>query len=289
MGNKINTNPVLVAKVLVLLQEPTIYEQFANTEYEGDLDAQWDTVKVQNFPIVNWNNVTSWTNAQDRAGNTISVTDWELGISEIKVDEVANINLKIKDIEKALSNLNLESGLQMAVVKWNRRLRSHTVRDALIAGAGLTVGSATTVATKENVLETFIYKATEALDEDYVEDDGRVLVARTDFLTLIKASDTFDATNIWAQMRKSGVVWEVDWYFVFKDNTLPAWVSIAFKNKAVHYIKKYLKIRIAGVESNHEGNWSNLIGEMVHKAKILEPNAKRVCKILYSFASAPVS
>jgi len=226
-GNVIHTNAVLVAKVLVLLQEPTIYEQFANTEFEWELSTQWDTVKVQNFPIVNWNNVTSWTNAQDRAGNTISVTDWELGISEIKVDMVANINLKIKDIEKALSNLNLESGLQMAVVKWNRRLRSHTVRDALIAGAGLTVGSPSTVATKENVLETFIYKATEALDEDYVEDEGRVLISRTDFLTLVKASDTFDATSIGAQMRKSWVVGEIDGYFAVKDNTLPAGVALA--------------------------------------------------------------
>jgi hypothetical protein len=33
------------------------------------------------------------------------------------VDQVATINLKIKSIEKVLSNLNLEAGLRLAVVQ----------------------------------------------------------------------------------------------------------------------------------------------------------------------------
>jgi hypothetical protein len=67
MANVINTVPVLVARTLALLEEPTIYEQFANTEYEGDLKNSGDTVKVQNFPIVEWNDVTAGTKAQDKA------------------------------------------------------------------------------------------------------------------------------------------------------------------------------------------------------------------------------
>jgi hypothetical protein len=40
MGNTIITSPVLVARTLLLLQEPTLFEIFANTEYEGDLANQ---------------------------------------------------------------------------------------------------------------------------------------------------------------------------------------------------------------------------------------------------------
>jgi hypothetical protein len=69
---------------------------------------------------------------------------------------------------------------------------------------------------------------------------------------------------------------------VFKDNTLPVGTALAFKTKAVHFIKKFNDIRVAGKDSNHEGNWDNIIGEMVYKAEVLPPNAPRICKILYT-------
>ena len=135
MPNTINKEAVLSARLAVLLQEPTLWEDMANTDYQGEIDEQGDTVKVQNFPIVEWD-VQSGVDAQEKGGEDIGVTNWALGKSSLTVDQVAHINLKIKDIEKEISNLNLEKGLLVATAQGSKRARSRFIRDLAVSKAG---------------------------------------------------------------------------------------------------------------------------------------------------------
>jgi hypothetical protein len=41
-------------------------------------------------------------------------------------------------------------------------------------------------------MDAFVDKAVEELDNDYVEEEGRVLVCRTDFYNLIKENSSWD-------------------------------------------------------------------------------------------------
>lgn len=285
MWNVINSAEVLSARIAYLLEEPTAFEEFANTEYEWELAEQGDQVTVQNFPVVEWNVVTWTDSVQKKAWEDIPEKDWALGKSKIIVKEVANINLKIKNIEKAISNLNLEQWLEYATAQWNRRVRSRYIRDLALAKAKNQVG---TSAAKITVTETNVFKTIMSvgvkIDNENAPSMWRALFASPDLCAIMTDSRSFDNTNISEVMRKEGYVWRFAGFTIIKDTTLPAGVAVAMDKNSVHFIKKLTEMKFVWSEHNNKNFSGNLLGEMVYGGDVLELNKWRICKLHYEVA-----
>ena len=285
MANTINIENVLSARVAYLLEEPTAFEEYANTTYQWELNEQWDTVTVQNFPQIDWD-IKTWTaKVQTKAWENISVKDWALGRSEIKVDQVANINIKIKDIEKALSNLDLESWLAKSIARWAKRVKSNFIRDLAIENAGNSVWDDTTpiTVTNTNVFKTVMDMGVK-IDNENAPGEWRALFASPDLCALMVQSPSFDATSITAEMRKRGFIWEYGWFMIIKDTTLPLGVAVAMDKNSVHFISKLTWIKHVGWETNNEGFFWNILGEIVYGGNVLGLNKGRICTLYYTVA-----
>lgn len=283
MANTINKETQLSARLLVLLQEPTLWEVMANTSYQWELKEQWDTVKVQNFPLIEWDS-NNW-DIQALWGENITVKDWALGKSDIKVDQIWTINIKIKDIEKELSNLNLESGLLQSIHNWKKRLVSRFIQKITIDSAWFEVWtSASKIAlTKDNILDV-LGKMAAKLDDNNVPAEQRYLFIKPELTYLIVNARGFDWTSVSAEMRKKGVVWEILWFTVVKDSTMPANKACACDKNSVHYISKFDKVKVVWDENNRDWFWSNILWELIYWGKVLTENKKRICVLHYELS-----
>lgn len=281
--NGINKEAQLSARVAVLLQEPTPWEDMANTDYQWEISESWDTVRVQNFPTIEWN-VISW-DVQEEGWENIPVTDWSLGKSSITVNKVANINLKIKDIEKELSNLNIEKGLLFSLSQGNKRVRSRYIRDLAIAWAWSELG---TSASKITVTDATVLKVVMdmgvKLDNLSVPADSRFLFAKPDLCALAVQSKAFDGTNITAEMRKAWYIGEFGWFKFIKDSTITDDLAVACDKNSVHFLKKLSGLKAVDWKYNGNAFATNLLGEMIFGGWVLSQNANRICKLNYEIA-----
>ena len=284
MGNTINKSVLLTARVLTLLQEPTAWEMMANREYEWELKAQGDTVRVQTFPKIEWNSQT-WVVAETKGWESISVTDWELGKEDLKIDRLSTINIKIKDIEKAISNLNLETGLLKSISDGKKRNVSKFIQKTAINGAWLEVWDAANKkqVTDDNVLKV-IWTVKAKLDQENVPHENRYLYIKPDLEVLIVSAKWFNGTAFWADMLVKWFIGTLLWFNIVKDTTLPDWIAIACDKNSVHYVSKYDKVKVVDGSTNNEGFWDNILGELIDWCKVFDVNKKRICKLHYEVA-----
>lgn len=280
MANTINKSVLLTARVLTLLQEPTAWEMMANKEFEGELNEYGDTVRVQTFPKLEWNSKI-WE-IEAIGWEEISTTDWELWKEDLKIDRLSTINIKIKDIEKAVSNLSLESWLLRAIWDAKKRNVSKFIQKTVLDAAGLEVwtSSAKKQITDENVLK-IIWNMKAKLDQENVPNNDRYLYIRPDLEVTIVWAKWFNATVFGADMLVKWFIWKILWFNVVIDSTLTEWLAVACDKDSVHYVSKYDKVKVVDSKTNNQGFWDNILWELIDGCKVFDANKKRICKLHY--------
>lgn len=100
--NTIIVKAMLMKETVRLLDKKLVIAQRANRAFEGELKKQGDTVSVQTFPNIAF--ATGGT-----AGDDITASNFTITSEDLVVDQVAQVNVVIKDWEELRSNLDLQS------------------------------------------------------------------------------------------------------------------------------------------------------------------------------------
>jgi hypothetical protein len=102
MANTIVLKDMLMKETNKLLDKELTMVQFCNRAYTGELKKQGDTVTVQTFP-----RITITTGGT--AGNDITSQNFIITGEDLVINQVAQANAEIKDVEELRSNLDLQS------------------------------------------------------------------------------------------------------------------------------------------------------------------------------------
>lgn len=218
----------------------TVLAAISNTDYEGEIKNQGDTIKVRTKPTI--------TIKDYRADGDLEVERPVGSVLDFTIDQGKYFNLILDDVMEIQSDLNLMSiwaddaseqfkitvdtavllGLLNGADVKNRGTTAGKITSAINlgqTGSPLAIQATEPVATFTNVsVLDSILRLGQALDEQNIPETGRWLVVPTWFATLIKRSPLSQAylSGDSVSMLRNGRLGMIDRFTLYSSNLLPA-------------------------------------------------------------------
>lgn len=188
-------------KLVQKFYEATVFNEIANTDYEGEIKDMGDEVMIRTVPSITISNYTK--------GMTLSYEQPESANVSLKIDKGKYFAFEVKDIDKWQSDLNLmnawstDASEQMQIKIDSDVLAAipalaHADNAGATAGkvsGNINLGNNTTplAVTKTNILDVLVDFGT-ILDEQSVPASNRWVVMPAKMCGLVKKSDLRDAS-----------------------------------------------------------------------------------------------
>lgn len=237
-----NTNPAYSGsfiptlwsgKLLAKFYQNTMMSEIFNTDYEGELKNQGDTIRIRLAPSINISNYTAGMNLNYEVPTPI--------FQDMQVNQGKYFGVQVNDVLAQQADMNLmnmfteDAAKQLKISIENEVFFNNFVTegpDAANEGgtagaisASYDLGTDTTVisqGTPENVLNT-ILRMSSVLDEQNVPEDGRWLVMSPFDRHLLMQSSLAQAyfSGDQASTIRTGKVGMIDRFTVYVSNLLP--------------------------------------------------------------------
>lgn len=215
------------AQLLISLKKSLVYGQggVVNRDYEGEIRAYGDTVKINSIGAVTVGDYARNTNLSDPE----TLTD---ATRTLVIDRSKFFNFQIDDLDKAQQNPKV---MQQAMVEAAYALRN--AADSYVAGlytgvqAGNTIGSdgSPKVPTKADAYEYLVDLGT-VLDENNVPEQGRWVIVPPWYHGLMLKDDRFiHSTAQGDAVIQNGVIGQAAGFTVLTSNNVPNTTGTKYK------------------------------------------------------------
>ena len=277
MANTIILRENLRDKIALFRDQAFVVLPFFNREFEGELSKAGDTVLVEVFPDTAW---TEKTIAD--SGEVVALTDFAVTTEEFKVEKVAQIGHKIKNLEKIRSNLNLQSELAKRIGYNQARLfDTYAVNQAIAGVWAANALTPWTVLTKANIYNHFLL-ATTRLQEENIDPLMTTVASFVEpaYAAILKQSDMFDATDGGLDMRKRGYIGMVDGVRIYVTNSMIGKnLTLFMQDNSAHFVDQLNEFDIEKIVG---ATAYSMTGEVVYDAKVMESNELRLATVTYT-------
>lgn len=253
------------ARLLANLQASHVYAHVLNHDYEGDIKAMGDRVKINSIGNVT---IAKYT------GEDIHPAEDLLGSAkELVIDQANYFNFQVDDIDQAQTSPRvMDAGMAQA---------GHDLSDAFdreiaktYVDAGHTMGSDATplVLTKDNIYDTIV-DAGVKLDEGNASKTDRFIVVPAFVHGLLQKSSAFVSAN--NEIVQNGYVGKVAGFSVYVSNNVPhkdgkAYKMIAGTKQAIAVAEQILEVEAYRPELR----FSDAVkGLHVFGLKVIQPKA----------------
>ena len=204
----------LQKETIRLKDKKTIIKQAANTQYEGEVKQQGDTVRVQTFPDI-------FGNVGGTAGGAISTPAFAIKSETLTTDQVYQNGSQIADIEEVQSNLSLISKVA------NRfAYASANQEDQYVASFFSDAPTANKIANQSpltlsssNTYSDCVTQLTKALSENNAT--GGYFFGSPAFTRRLKLEGILDSSDRGLDIRLNGVMGRIDGFQYMETNNLP--------------------------------------------------------------------
>lgn len=238
-----NTNPAYAGsfiptlwsgKLLAKFYANTMLSEVTNTDYEGELKNQGDTIRIRLAPSITISNYT--------VGAGLGTAEVPTPIfQDMQIDKGMSFNVQVNDVLVQQSDMNLmnmfteDAAKQLKIAIENEVFfNSFVTEGPAAANEGATAGRISAAynlgtdiapvdqATPENVLKAILRMST-VLDEQNVPEDGRFLVISPFDRHLLMQSNIAQAyfTGDAQSTIRSGKIGQLDRFTVYVSNLLP--------------------------------------------------------------------
>ena len=217
--------------MVVKFYDYTCLTKITNTDYEGEIRKQGDTVIIRSIPDI--------TIEDHNIGDKITYTRPSSPSITMLIDKGKRMAIELDDVIKVQTDLPLlnkwtdDGSMQMKISIETSFFNDSTVYAGMAAtNTGLTAGrvsasynigttAAPVTLTKDNILDYSVDTGS-VLDEQNIPEVGRWLVLPTWAIGMIKKSDIKDAslTNDSVSVLRNGRIGTVDRFEVFSSNLL---------------------------------------------------------------------
>lgn len=191
-------------KLLKTFDENAVMAGLVNRDYEGDIQAAGDTVKVRTYGDVTINNYT-----RDMSISFQSLTD---PMQEMNIDQQKYFAFKVDDLDKAQADMNiLEGYTSRAAIGIRNVIDSHLLAHHGDVDSGNVIGTdGSPISLTSSNIYGYIADLGELLDSSNIPSDERNLVITPAVKTLLLKSEEFTrATGLGDQVIQNGYIGNV--------------------------------------------------------------------------------
>lgn len=274
MANTIIVPEIFAKEVIRNRDQKNVFFNYVNSAFTWELKQQWDTVHVQTLPTLSF---TTWGTAWD----AISATNFTITEETLVIDQVAQLAVKLKDIEMTQSNLSLEQKVAERFAEAEARLLDTIIRDQVLVTQVWDIPAANLLysgSPKSDVSKTTIFGYIEemrvALANQNVTDNLVLFVSPLNASYLLQ-SGVLDNTDMWLQIRQKGYIGMISWVKVVQTTALStAKEMIMMQDGAINCV---VQLNQYDVRQWTDGFYENLLAEIIYGKKIFAENAKAIC------------
>lgn len=234
-------------KLIEKFYKATVFSAIANTDYEGEIKNQGDTVKIRTRPTI--------TIADYEANMDLAIQRPSSNLVELQIDKAKYFNLALDDVMDIQSDIQLmdvwaedateqmKISIDSEVLDYlstttdissaNRGLAAGAISGDLrlgdvgtpqfIAKAAESTGTGVSDSTSQSVID-FLVNLGQVLDEQNLPESGRYVVIPAWMAAQIKKSELKDASlaGDGTSMLRNGRLGMVDRFTLYLSNNLPA-------------------------------------------------------------------
>lgn len=265
--------PTLFSKEVIRNRDiKNVFYKYTNSDYTGELRQAGDTVSVQTLPTLSF---TSGT-----AGAAITPTDFTITEENLVIDTVKQLSVRITAKEKVQSNLELTMAVASRFAEAEARLFDEAVRDQILVTqvadipAANKLNSGAPITLTPALAYTTILNLSEALDNQNVEESGRIAFVSPNFANNLMQSGFLDASDTGLNTRFKGYVGMVNGVKIVKTNALSASKEVIMMQEGA--VNMVVQLNNYDVRKGTDGFYENLIAEVIYGLKIFGENAKAI-------------
>jgi len=274
-------------KLVEKFYDATVFGEIANTDYEGEIKNQGDTVVIRTIPSI--------IISDYQVGQTLSVQSPESPSLDLLIDRAKYFNVICDEIDKHQSDLGLmdiwsqDASEQLKIVIDADVLSTipadvHASNQGVIAGridGAINLGAvgAPIQLTKLNIIDKIVEMG-QVMDEQNIPATGRWLIMPAWACTLIKSSDLKDASlsGDGVSMQRNGKIGMIDRFTIYMSNQVQTVVDGAnkvFQIMAGHKVGLTFAAQMTKMESlRAESTFGDLVrGLTVYGFKVIKPDA----------------
>lgn len=225
---------IWAGKLLEKFYDASVVPQISNTDYEGLISAQGDTVNIRTVPNVTIRNYS--------AGQPLQVERPDSPMVTLNIDQGRYFNLVLDDVMEIQSDINLmntwsSDASEQLKINIDTYVLANVAVDVAAVNKGATAGrlsanlnlgatGAAVQLTKANIIDKLLEMG-QVLDEQNVPETGRWVVMPAWAIRLLKSSDIKDAslTGDGASPLRNGRVGMIDRLTLYSSNLLPRYVD----------------------------------------------------------------
>ncbi|MDY8025141.1 P22 phage major capsid protein family protein [Paenibacillus polymyxa] len=252
------------------LKKNLVYGNVVNTDYEGEIQGQGSTVRINSIGAVTIGNY-------DKIAGIGNPQELDATQKTLVIDQAKYFNFQVDDVDAAQANVNLLDG---GIVEASYGLAN--VVDQYLAGfytevkAENTVGNDTTpiTPTKDTAYDLLIDLGV-LLDENNVPESDRFVVVPAWYYGLLLKDARFTKDS---NIIRTGYVGDIDGMTVYKSNNVPNTTGAKYKIIAGHKSAISFAGQVDSVEAfRPEKQFSDAVkGLQVFGAKCIKPEALAV-------------
>ncbi|GEK46550.1 hypothetical protein HPA02_08330 [Bisbaumannia pacifica] len=216
-------------KMVEKLYQRTVFAEISNTDYEGEIKNQGDTVQIRTTPSITINDYV--------IGGGLSYEKPTSDKVELHIDQAKYFAFEVNDIDAYQADIKLmddwsdDAGQQMKIAI-DKVILGDVFADAAAENAGAAAGvesgsynlgeaGAPVAVTKDNILDTLV-DCGSVLDEQNVPDENRWVILPAWMNGMLKKSDLRDASAMGdsTSVFRNGKVGMLDRFTVYVSNNM---------------------------------------------------------------------
>jgi hypothetical protein len=261
-------------KLLKVFDKTVVMANLVNREFEGEITAAGDTVRVRTFGNVTINDYT-----RDMTISYQALTD---PMQTMTIDQQKYFAFKVDDLDKAQANVDiLEGYASRAAIAIRDVVDSRLVAHYADVDAGNIIGTngAPITLTKTNIY-SYITQLGELLDNANMPQEGRNLMITPKFKTMLLQSDEFTrATSLGDSVIQNGYIGNVAGFAVHVTTNNPAVSGVvnilAFTSDFISFASQVSKVETV---RPHNMFADAVKGLYLYGSKVFFPKAGAVLK-----------
>ncbi len=265
--------PTLFSKEVIRNRDiKNVFYKYTNSDYTGELRQAGDTVTVQTLPTLSF--------ASGTAGAAITATDFTITSENLVIDQVERLLVRITDEEQVQSNLALTMKVAERFAEAEARLFDEAVRDQILVTqvadipAANKLDSGAPITLTPALAYTSILNLSEALDNQNVEETGRIAFVSPNFANNLMQSGFLDASDTGLETRFKGYIGLVNGVKIVKTNALSASKEVIMLQEGA--VNMVVQLNNYDVRKGTDGFYENLMAEVIYGLKIFGENAKAI-------------
>lgn len=230
-------------KLVEKLYARTCFAEIANTNYEGEIRGQGDTVEIRTTPSIVINDY--------QIGGGLSYEKPTSDKVELRIDQAKYFAFEVNDVDayqadiKLMDNWSDDAGQQMKIAI-DTQILGDVYADVAAENAGAAAGvksgsynlgeaGAPVAITKDNIMDVIV-DCGSVLDEQNVPDDQRYIILPAWMNGMLKKSDLRDASAMGDNdsVFRNGKVGQLDRFSVYVSNSMSVVTDATTTRKATN-------------------------------------------------------